>query len=141
VLHRTVRTKRALSAKTTKLMFKLSQRRCENMATIEGRKSVAEPRRALHARILETLESQFTGIAAAARALAAAGRYGALDCFQRIRQRGKRGIERILASATASCGLRPSRHAARKLECLARSKRAGLPISASTLASHGRYEA
>ena len=63
------------------------------------------------------------------------------DSLHRIRQRGERGIERALASATASCGLRPSRHAARKLVRLARSKRAGLPISASTLASHGRYEA
>jgi hypothetical protein len=53
-----------------------------------------------------------------------------------IRQRGERwAFERILASA-----LRPSCHAAIKLVYLARSKRAGLPISASTFASHGRYE-
>ena len=63
------------------------------------------------------------------------------DCFQRIRQRRKRwAFERLLASATASCGLRPSRHAAIKLVCLEKSKRAGLPISASTLANHGRYK-
>jgi hypothetical protein len=58
-----------------------------------------------------------------------------------IRQRGERwAFERFLASATASCGLRPSCHAAIKRVYLARSKRAGLPISASTFASHGRYE-
>jgi hypothetical protein len=54
VRHRTVRTKGALSAKTAKLMvFKLvnaaakiqtRQRRRKNMATIEGRKSVAKSR-------------------------------------------------------------------------------------------------
>ena len=48
VRHRTVRTKGALSAKTAKLMvFKLVNRRRQNMAAIEGRKPVAEsgPRR------------------------------------------------------------------------------------------------
>jgi hypothetical protein len=42
-----------------------------------------------------------------------------------------------LASATASCGLRPSRQAA-KLVCLARSKRAGSPIISET-AIHASY--
>ena len=46
VRHRTVRTKGALSAKTAKLMvFKLVDRRRENLAAIEGRKPVAKGHR------------------------------------------------------------------------------------------------
>jgi putative transposase len=45
VRHRTVRTKGALSAKTAKAHgLQTGQRRCKNMATIEGRKSVAQSR-------------------------------------------------------------------------------------------------